>query len=264
MLITSALSQLFLEHYYRQQVTIMWFGKRRDQEKEAGQGGDHTLHQKEKQDFHRLLSQTGERLPDGGEQVLDCFMDTEGHVSPEYIKGLLASTGHDIDIETIKEVLEVLCRYGIAQRTHLNGTGQWFEHLHIGRDHDHLLCTNCGAVVEFVDNELTRAAEQAARSRGFKPACHKVTILGLCPKCMETTAKVAAMPLSLASPGERVKVVEFTGGDEVKRRLSELGLLPGEEVTVVNKLGPVIVSLKGARIAIGKGLAQKVMVTPLS
>ena len=241
----------------------MWFCRKKEQEQQTS-GEESRLHQQEKQDLHRLLSQTGERLPDGGEQVLDCFMDTEGHVSPEYIQGLLAKAGHSIDIETIKEVLEVLCRYGIAQRTHLNGTGQWFEHLHLGRDHDHLLCTNCGKVVEFVDQGLTSAASAAARAQGFRPSCHKVTILGLCPECCKATERIPSMPLSLASPGERVKVVEFAGGEEVKRRLSELGLLPGEELTVVNKMGPVIVGLKGGRVAIGKGLAQKVMVTPLS
>ncbi len=240
----------------------MWFCKKK--EGKEPKAADPALHQKEKQDFHRLLSQTGERLPEGGERVLDCFMETEGHVSPEYLRGLLAEAGHDIDEETIREALELLCRYGIAQRTHLNGTGQWFEHLHIGRDHDHLLCTNCGKVVEFVDESLAKVAEEAARGHGFRPSCHKITILGLCPECRGAAERVAAMPLAMASPGDRVRVVELTGGDEARRRLEEMGLLPGEELTVVNKLGPVIVGLKGGRVAIGRGLAQKVMVEPLN
>ncbi len=107
------------------------------------------LHRKEKDEFLHLLSNTCDTLPPDGEKVLDCFIGTEGHITPEYLKQKLAETGDNVSLQTVTEVLELLCRYGIAQKVMLNGTGPWYEHLHLGSRHDHLVCTKCGKVVEF-------------------------------------------------------------------------------------------------------------------
>ncbi len=70
-------------------------------------------------------------------------------------------------------------------------------------------------------------------------------------------------PLALCRPGEKVVVREIAGGMGVKRRLESMGLYPGEEVVVISaQKGPVIVSIKGCRIGIGRGMAHKIMVSP--
>ena len=45
------------------------------------------------------------------------------------------------------------------------------------------------------------------------------------------------LPLSMATPGETQAIFKITGRDEVRRHLAELGLVVGEEVTVMNTLG---------------------------
>ena len=47
------------------------------------------------------------------------------------------------------------------------------------------------------------------------------------------------LPLSMAAPGETQAIFKITGRDEVRRHLAELGLVVGEEVTVMNSLGAV-------------------------
>jgi Fe2+ transport system protein FeoA len=71
-----------------------------------------------------------------------------------------------------------------------------------------------------------------------------------------------AMPLSLAGAGKRLKVTGVTGGYGLRRRLAELGLTPGAPVTVMNGChsGPLLIDVRGSRLSLGFGVAQKIMV----
>ena len=71
------------------------------------------------------------------------------------------------------------------------------------------------------------------------------------------------MPLAMARPGEVVTVVDVRAGRGLTRRLAEMGLLPGTQIRVINSQmpGPLIIDLRGSRLALGRGVAQKIMVT---
>jgi len=74
------------------------------------------------------------------------------------------------------------------------------------------------------------------------------------------------MPLTMATPGEDVKLIAINGGQRVRKRLADLGLTPGTVLQVIqaNAWGPLIVAFKGdARLALGRGIAHKMMVEPL-
>ena len=69
------------------------------------------------------------------------------------------------------------------------------------------------------------------------------------------------LPLSMAAPFETQAIFKITGRDEVRRHLAELGLVVGEEVTVMNSLGGnLILQVKDSRIALDRGLANRIMV----
>lgn len=62
--------------------------------------------------------------------------------------------------------------------------------------------------------------------------------------------------------GSKVVIREIVGsGHGLKRRLLEMGLTPGTEVEVLrNGWGPVIVRFRGSSVAIGRGMASKIIV----
>jgi Fe2+ transport system protein FeoA len=71
-------------------------------------------------------------------------------------------------------------------------------------------------------------------------------------------------PLTLCHAGEKVKVERIAGGREACCRLKAMGLFPGEEVEIVSShCGPVVLNVKGFRLALGCGMAQKILVSPL-
>lgn len=69
------------------------------------------------------------------------------------------------------------------------------------------------------------------------------------------------MPLTLVNP-EEMQVIKKVGGREDTRKFLEgMGFVTGGEVTVLSRTGGnVIVSIKGSRVAIGKDMANKIMV----
>ena len=69
------------------------------------------------------------------------------------------------------------------------------------------------------------------------------------------------MPLTLAALGEEVIIKRVGGNAEVRAHLQNLGFVSGAVVTVVSSMGGnLIVNVKGARIAVSKEMAQKIMI----
>lgn len=73
---------------------------------------------------------------------------------------------------------------------------------------------------------------------------------------------VADVPLSALRPGERAIVRRVIGGHGIVGRLACLGFTPGAEVTMVQNFGrgPLIVEVRGTRIALGRREAARVWV----
>jgi len=73
------------------------------------------------------------------------------------------------------------------------------------------------------------------------------------------------MPLSMVNPGEEVRLVAIQGGWGVRRRLADMGLTPGEKVWVVQSgpSGPLVIAVRDSRLALGRGMAHKIIVEPV-
>lgn len=69
------------------------------------------------------------------------------------------------------------------------------------------------------------------------------------------------LPLTMASQGEPMTIKKIGGKQETKKFLETLGFVVGGTVTVVSEInGNMIVNVKDSRIAIGKDMANKIMV----
>ncbi|MBR2257367.1 MAG: ferrous iron transport protein A [Blautia sp.] len=67
------------------------------------------------------------------------------------------------------------------------------------------------------------------------------------------------MPVTMADPGATVSIARITGKDEAKRHLNELGLVEGDQITVIsNNGGNVILQVKDSRIALDEKMANRI------
>ncbi len=69
-------------------------------------------------------------------------------------------------------------------------------------------------------------------------------------------------PLSVVPAGETVKLAKIDAGRGLNSRLASMGLLPNVEITVVRNShpGPFVISVKGSKMMLGRGMAHKIMV----
>lgn len=69
------------------------------------------------------------------------------------------------------------------------------------------------------------------------------------------------LPLAMLSEDETAVVSKVKGGQELRKHLSDLGLVEGAEVTVISRVnGDVIVNVKGARLALNRTMSSHIMV----
>ena len=69
------------------------------------------------------------------------------------------------------------------------------------------------------------------------------------------------MPLSMVKPGETNTIKKVGGKEETRKFLENLGFVTGGEVTVVSEIeGNLNVNVKDSRVAIGKDMANRIMV----
>ncbi len=70
-------------------------------------------------------------------------------------------------------------------------------------------------------------------------------------------------PLSTIQSGETVKLARVEAGRDLNSRLASMGLIPNVEITVVKNghPGPFVISVKGSRMMLGRGMADKIMVS---
>lgn len=69
------------------------------------------------------------------------------------------------------------------------------------------------------------------------------------------------MPLSMAREGESNRIEKIGGREETRKFLENLGFVVGSAVTVITQIGGnLIVNVKDSRVAIGKDMADKILV----
>jgi Fur family ferric uptake transcriptional regulator len=221
-----------------------------------------TTHHQEKQQFTRLFEGEGIDRIEDRLAILEVFLRIEQHISFTEFMSVLKVNGRSFEPDFVKKTLNLLCRYGFAVKTEFEGQPPRYEHRHLGRHHDHLVCTKCGKILEFESRRMEDLQLEIATIHGFHVLQHKMEMYGLCSNCLK--ARVHLMPLAFAQEGELGIVEEFLGGSGAQLRLATIGLRKGDEVEVITNSGQgqLVVAVNATRLALGRGIAKKIMVKP--
>ena len=103
------------------------------------------------------------------------------HISAEELYKKLLDQGDEIGLATVYRVLNQFDDAGIVTRHHFEGGKSVFELAH-QEHHDHLVCLQCGKVVEFFDPEIERRQNKIAAERGFAVKEHALYLYAECTK----------------------------------------------------------------------------------
>lgn len=220
------------------------------------------IHRQEKQQFKKLFKQEYIDVFEDRFNILEIFLQTEKHLTIDELINLLKENGYDFEPDFIRETLKLMVRFGFAKKNRFNNGPVRYEHLHLGQHHDHMICTKCRKIVEFREDQLEDLQVKIAATHGFHMLQHKMEIYGICSECIKN--RVQGMPLAMAKPGERLIINDITGGSGARMRLLSMGLRLKDEIEIVTnpRQGQIVVAVGFKRFALGRGLAQKIMVQP--
>jgi Fur family ferric uptake transcriptional regulator len=128
------------------------------------------------------LSEQGYRLTPQRIMILSAIEKSQGHISAEEIYAQVAARYPQVNISTVYRTLELLKRLGLVTETDL-GDGRLRYHPADKGHHHHLVCSECGDVIDLDESVLARLGDVLLHRYGFHADLKHMAIFGLCEKC---------------------------------------------------------------------------------
>ncbi len=138
------------------------------------------------QQFKQLLRSNNLKFTKQRETILHALYNHSGHFTPEELYRFIKSENPQLNtgIATIYRTLSLLENAGIVTSISFGTQGKKYE-LGVKAHHDHIICTNCGKILEFYDEAIEKRQEKIAKEFGFKMEDHSMKIFGICPECQK-------------------------------------------------------------------------------
>jgi Fur family transcriptional regulator, ferric uptake regulator len=146
----------------------------------------------ETQIYYEYIEKCGLRKTAQRDLILGIFLRTHEHLSSEDLYWLVHKEDSDVGQTTVYRTLKLLTEAGLAREVRLGDGRTYYEHHHNHDHHDHLICTDCGDVIEFFSAEIEELQDQMAAKFKFKPTHHSLRILGVCEACQQNVEKQIA------------------------------------------------------------------------
>ena len=158
----------------------------------------------EKAIFLEHIQATGLRRTGQRDLILEIFLSTEEHLTSEDLHILVHKKDPTVGLTTVYRTLKLLTEAGLAREVRFGDNKTYYEHHHNHEHHDHMICTECGRVIEFYSPDIEEMQDEMARKFGFKATHHSLRMWGICSECQRTTLESHTAP-SGAQPKVRVK-----------------------------------------------------------
>ena len=135
--------------------------------------------------FKDTLQREGLRLTSQRIAILEDILASEEHRECDDILFSLRSNQISVSRATVYRTLEILEKGGFVRKMNI-GDGRFrYENKLPKPHHDHMICLECGRIIEFVDDEIERRQDLMCAERGFKLIRHIHQLFGICRNCQE-------------------------------------------------------------------------------
>jgi Fur family ferric uptake transcriptional regulator len=126
--------------------------------------------------------------------IIEAILAASDHFDAEKLYLDLRSRENLVSRATVYRTLDLLVQSGLVDRSRFRSDAFSYEPMHGRAHHDHMVCSACGRVIEFVSAEIERLQEEACAEHGFDLHSHRLTIFGLCARCANTQSAASRFP----------------------------------------------------------------------
>jgi Fur family ferric uptake transcriptional regulator len=137
----------------------------------------------EQEVFLKHIQKTGLKRTAQRDLILEVFLRTEKHLSSEDLYRLVQKEDPNIGQTTVYRTLKLLSEAGLAREVRFGDGRTHYEHNYKHQHHDHMICLECGEIIEFYSEELEAIQEAMAAKHHFEVRQHLLRILGVCANC---------------------------------------------------------------------------------
>lgn len=130
-----------------------------------------------------LLRKSGYKLTPQRRQVINAISLSNEHLTPAAIYEKVHEQQPSIGRVTIYRTLDILAQLGLICEVHAEGSCRSYLLRRPAEHHHHLICSDCGAVVDFTDCDLSAIEHKLIQKTGFDIGGHLLEFFGRCPNC---------------------------------------------------------------------------------
>ncbi len=137
-------------------------------------------------DLKIVLKNKGMKYTEQRAIILQILLNIDDHLNAEEVLEIVKEEYPEqkIGIATIYRTLNFLEEVNLITSISFGKDGKKYEG-NTNKHHDHIICTSCGKIVEFLDEEIERKQEKIAKENGFKITDHTMQIFGICSECQD-------------------------------------------------------------------------------
>ena len=141
--------------------------------------------------FKKILKESGLKYTKQREIVLKILYHSDMHFTPEalYMEVKRREPSLNVGIATVYRTLNLLEESGMVTSLSFGTAGKKFE-LANKPHHDHLICKNCGKIVEFENSIIERQQALIAKEYKFKLTGHLMQLYGICEACNQGKVRI--------------------------------------------------------------------------
>ncbi len=133
-------------------------------------------------DIVSKLTEQGYRLTPQRIMILFAIENSDDHISAEEIHAQIVAKYPKVNISTVYRTLELLKRLGLVTETDLGGGRVRYHPAAKGRHH-HLVCQECGAIIDLDESLLSPLKSALLREYKFSADLRHLAIFGRCANC---------------------------------------------------------------------------------
>jgi len=126
----------------------------------------------------KKLKLTKERLA-----VLEEVFSFHGHFGPEQLYFRIRNSGSKASRASVYRTLGLLVGCGLVEKITRTDRGNVYEHTYGHSHHDHLVCSECGEIIEFYSENLEKIQDEICKRNNFQGNNHLLEIRGVCERC---------------------------------------------------------------------------------
>jgi Fur family ferric uptake transcriptional regulator len=133
--------------------------------------------------FAEYLNSKNLKLTKERKAVLEEIFLHQGHLEAEELWHNLRKRKKRASRATIYRTLDLLVHSGIVRKVDLGHGHSHYELMLDHPHHEHMICLNCGKVIEFSDKIIENALNKLCKKNRFKQTSHRFQIFGYCKDC---------------------------------------------------------------------------------